>query len=92
MARREPSWRRSARELGLRDRVRFEPWSDDARAQLAGLDIFVLPSRNEGFPLSIVEAMLAGRPVIATDVGSVREAVDEATGIVVPPDDVGRAS
>jgi glycosyltransferase involved in cell wall biosynthesis len=77
-----------AGELGLLERVRFVPWTDDARAELAELDIFVLPSRNEGFPLSIIEAMLAGRPVIATDVGSVREAVDESTGIVVPPDDV----
>ncbi len=77
-----------AAELGLGERVRFAPWADDVRAELAGLDVFVLPSRNEGFPLSIVEAMLAGRPVIATDVGSVREAVDESSGIVVPPEDV----
>jgi glycosyltransferase involved in cell wall biosynthesis len=77
-----------AAELGLAERVRFVPWADDARARLAELDVFVLPSRNEGFPLSIVEAMLAGRPVIATDVGSVSEAVDDSTGLVVPPDDV----
>ena len=77
-----------ASELGLSERLRFVPWADDARARLAELDVFVLPSRNEGFPLSIVEAMLAARPVIATDVGSVREAVDEETGIVVPTEDV----
>ncbi len=79
-----------ANELGLSDRVRFVPWADDARRRLAELDVFVLPSRNEGFPLSIVEAMLAGRPVIATDVGSVSEAVGEETGILVPPGDVAR--
>jgi glycosyltransferase involved in cell wall biosynthesis len=79
-----------AAELGLADRVRFGPWADDARRHLAELDVFVLPSRNEGFPLSVVEAMLAGRPVIASDVGSVSEAVDEQTGILVPPDDVLR--
>jgi glycosyltransferase involved in cell wall biosynthesis len=79
-----------ATELGLSDRVHFAPWADDPRARLAELDVFVLPSRNEGFPLSIVEAMLAGRPVIASDVGSVSEAVDERTGILVPPDDVLR--
>ena len=76
-------------DLGLGSRVRFVPWADDARARLAELDVFVLPSRNEGFPLSIVEAMLAGRPVVATAVGSVDEAVDASTGIVVAPDDVG---
>ena len=48
------------------------------------IDVFVLPSRLEGFPLSILEAMMAGRAVIATDVGSVAEAVlDGATGLVV---------
>jgi hypothetical protein len=48
----------------------------------------VLPSRLEGFPLSILEAMMAGRPVLATDVGSIREAVaDGTTGLVVPAGD-----
>jgi glycosyltransferase involved in cell wall biosynthesis len=74
--------------LAVSDRVEFLPWTDDAHAELAAIDVFVLPSRNEGFPLSIVEAMLAGRPVIATDVGSVAEAVDADTGVVVPRDDV----
>jgi glycosyltransferase involved in cell wall biosynthesis len=77
-----------ARRLGLGDRLRFEPWSDDARALLPSFDVFVLPSRNEGFPLSILEAMLAGIPVVATDVGSVAEAVvGGRTGLVVAPDD-----
>jgi glycosyltransferase involved in cell wall biosynthesis len=77
-----------ARELGLDDRVQFVSWTDDSQAELAAMDVFVLPSRNEGFPLSVVEAMFAGRPVIATDVGSVAEAVTAATGVVVPADDV----
>lgn len=78
-----------AARLGIEGRVRFVPWRDDARHLLADLDVFVLPSRNEGFPLSIVEAMLAARPVVATAVGSVEEAVvDGETGIVVPPDEV----
>jgi glycosyltransferase involved in cell wall biosynthesis len=77
-----------AARLGIADRCRLLPWSDDARAMLPTLDVFVLPSRNEGFPLSIVEAMLAERPVVASDVGSVAEAVvDGETGFVVPPDD-----
>ena len=77
-----------ARELALDDRVEFASWTDDSQVELAAMDVFVLPSRNEGFPLSIVEAMFAGRPVIATNVGSVAEAVTAATGVVVPADDV----
>lgn len=81
--------RMQAAELGMGDRFRIEPWSDARRDLFDEIDIFVLPSRAEGFPLSIVEAMLAGRPVLATDVGSVSEAVvDGTTGVLVPPDDV----
>jgi glycosyltransferase involved in cell wall biosynthesis len=81
---------RQATDLGVAGRVKFLPWAEGARERLADMDVFVLPSRNEGFPLSIVEAMLASRPVVATDVGSVREAVlDGETGFVVPVDDVG---
>jgi glycosyltransferase involved in cell wall biosynthesis len=82
--------RAQADELGLGERFRIEAWSDSRRDLFDEIDIFALPSRAEGFPLSIVEAMLAGRPVVATDVGSVKEAVvDGTTGLVVPPDDAG---
>ena len=75
-------------DLGLSDRVHFAGWSDDPRRALTSFDIFVLPSRFEGFPLAIVEAMLARLPVVATDVGSVREAVaDGETGLLIPPED-----
>ncbi len=48
-----------------------------------------LPSRSEGFPLTVVEAMLAARPIVATRVGSVAEAViDGKTGLLVEKDDV----
>ena len=81
--------RSQAERLGIAANVRFVAWSDNARDLLGEIDVFVLPSRNEGFPLSIVEAMLAARPVVATDVGSVREAVEDGvTGLLVPPDDV----
>lgn len=79
-----------AAELGLASRVEFRevPWSERAGDHLAGFDLFVLPSRLEGFPVTIMEAMLAGVPVVATDVGSVRESVDDGvTGRVVPPED-----
>lgn len=75
-------------ELGLSDRVEFMGWSDDAPRQIASFDVFALASRNEAFPLTIVEAMLACTPVVASDVGSVSEAIiDGETGLLVPPGD-----
>lgn len=50
--------------------------------------IFVLISRFEGFPYSILEAMAAGIPVVATDVGGVKEALGYDAGIIIPPDDI----
>jgi glycosyltransferase involved in cell wall biosynthesis len=77
-----------ARETGVAERVEFAGWSEEARRYLPGFDVFVLPSRQEGFPLAVVEAMLAGVPVVAADVGSVSEAVVEAeTGFLVARDD-----
>lgn len=78
-----------AEAVGVRDRVEFPGWVPDARSWIAGGDVFVLPSREEAFPLVIVEAMLSGVPVVATDVGSVSEAVvDGVTGYVVDPGSV----
>lgn len=61
---------------------------EQTRDALTSADIFVLPSRYEGLPYSISEAMAAGVPVIASDVGGVREAVENDAGILVPPNDV----
>jgi glycosyltransferase involved in cell wall biosynthesis len=80
-----------AREWGVDDRVQIVGWSDDARRYLPAFDVFVLPSRFEGFPLVVLEAMLARLPVVATRVGSVAEAVaDGETGFLVEPGDVHR--
>lgn len=79
---------RLAKQLGVWDRLVLPGRSDEARRYLTTFDVFVLPSRFEGFPLAIVEAMLAGLPVVATDVGSVAEAVvDGKTGRLVARDD-----
>ncbi len=67
--------------------VRFAP-GDDVPSLLAGIDVFVLASvaRSEGMPTAILEAMIAGKPVVATDVGAVRELVaDGETALLVPP-------
>jgi glycosyltransferase involved in cell wall biosynthesis len=77
-----------AEKLGLASRVRFHGWSDPVSV-LSSADVLVLPSRNEGLPLVLLESMQAGFPVIAACVGSVAEIVeDRVTGLLVPPDDV----
>jgi glycosyltransferase involved in cell wall biosynthesis len=88
----EGSERRGLEELaesvGVADRVVWEGWSEDARSYLGAFDVFVLPSRFEGFPLALLEALLARSAVVATDVGSVAEAVrDGETGLLVPAED-----
>jgi glycosyltransferase involved in cell wall biosynthesis len=84
-----PALERLAGDLGVADRVAVTGWRPDARLSLAGFDVFALPSRWEGLPLVILEAMHAGLPVVATDVGSVAEAVrDGRTGLLVARDDV----
>ena len=71
--------------LGLVERVHFLGARRDVAERLALAQIFVLVSRWEGFPRTILEAMRAGLPVVASDVGGVREAVvDGVTGFVVP--------
>lgn len=84
-----PALEALARELGVVDRIALPGWSDQPSATLPTFDVFCLPSRSEGFPLSIVEAMLAELPVVATRVGSVAELVaDGSSGLVVERDDL----
>lgn len=74
--------------LGLADAVEMTGKRSDIPLLLAGMDVFVLPSRREGFPVSIIEAMACGRAVVATDVGGVREIINDGVdGLVVPPED-----
>jgi glycosyltransferase involved in cell wall biosynthesis len=77
-----------ADRLGIGERVRWIGWRDDRRSYLPWFDVFVLPSRFEGFPLALLEALLAQKAVVASEVGSVAEAVlPDQTGLLVPPDD-----
>ncbi|WP_437587717.1 glycosyltransferase [Sorangium sp. So ce1000] len=78
-----------ARELRVSDRVLFAGERHDVPALLAALDVFALPSLSEGLPLALLEAMAAGLPAVATDVGGVSTAlVDRETGFLVPSDEV----
>ena len=78
------------RDLNLSDRFRFAGGVKDLREHLATADVFVLPSRSEGFSNAIVEAMAASLPVVATNVGGNAEAVqDGVSGVIVPPEDSG---
>nr|WP_246526412.1 glycosyltransferase family 4 protein [Plastoroseomonas hellenica] len=84
----EPHFARAEAMLGRR-LVRLGYRHDVARI-LAAADVFALPSHFEGLPMSIIEAMLTGLPVVATDVRGPREqVVPEATGLLVPPAEDG---
>ena len=72
------------RELGISECVFLAGVRKDIPHWLRLFDLFVLPSRREGVPLAILEAMSCGLPVVATDVGGVSEVVDRSAGFVVP--------
>ena len=75
-----------AREHGLAGRVHLLGLRGDVPAVLAAADVFVQPSLSEGLPLALLEAMFAGCPIVATDVGQVRVALaDGSVGILVEP-------
>ena len=79
---------RRAAKAGVQDRLLVTGWKEDVAPLLRGFDVFALPSRYEGLPLGLLEAMSAGLPIVATDVGSVAEAVEpEETGLLVPAGD-----
>jgi len=77
--------RDTVRRLGLGDHVVFAGFRDDVPSLYALMDLFALPSWREGMPLTIVEAMAAALPVVATDIRGCREEVmDGVTGHLVP--------
>jgi glycosyltransferase involved in cell wall biosynthesis len=75
------------RTLAVEDRVRFLGYRADARDWLAGCDLYANSSISEGVSLTILEAMAAGLPVVATAVGGTPEVVDASCGRLVPPRD-----
>lgn len=77
---------REAERLGLSDRVTFSGRSDDVRAFWARQHLAVLLSDHEGCPNALIEAAVAGRPIVATEVGGIPEVVLPRAGTVVPHD------
>ena len=78
----------TARSLGLDDRLRFFGYTPPSARQLRSLDVFVLPSPWEAFPIASLEALACGVPQVATDVGGIPEAVsDGMTGLLCTPED-----
>jgi glycosyltransferase involved in cell wall biosynthesis len=81
-----PALEAAARDAGLTDSIRFLGHRPDARRLLAGADVAVLASITEGMPNALLEAMAAGRAVVATRVGGIPDVVvDGETGRLVPP-------
>jgi glycosyltransferase involved in cell wall biosynthesis len=76
-----------AAEIGAQPYVRFLGHRDDARAWLAGCDVYANSSISEGISLTILEAMAAALPVVATRVGGTPEIIDETCGRLVPARD-----
>jgi glycosyltransferase involved in cell wall biosynthesis len=84
----EANLRRQVRELGVVEHVTFVPDVMELSQSLSAMDIFVLPSLKQGLGTIMLEAMLRGRPVIATSAGGVYSVVtDGRTGLLVPPRD-----
>jgi glycosyltransferase involved in cell wall biosynthesis len=81
--------RARAAALGMGDRVRFvgrRP-HEEVPEWISALDVFCLPSRREGCPNVVLEALASGRPVVAASVGGVPELLSEDTGVLVEPED-----
>jgi glycosyltransferase involved in cell wall biosynthesis len=77
-----------AEEGGYADRLHVLGYREDVGNLLAAADLFVMPSLSEGLPLALLEAMLARKPIVATSVGGVPEAITTgASGVLVPPGD-----
>lgn len=77
-------------ELGISDHVHFVGFQEDVKPFLGALSCYVHPARMEGFGIAVVEALAAGKAVVATNVGGLPEVVEEGeTGLLVAPDDPG---
>ena len=84
-----PTLEGEIKRRGLEGWVRLLGYQPDVPGFLSGLDVYVQPSRSEGFGISLLEALAAGLPCVATSVGGIPEILDGDTGVVIPPEDAG---
>ncbi len=77
---------RLSAELGIEDLVIFLGWRRDLADIYADLELNILVSKNEGTPVTLIEGLACGIPILTTDVGGIRDFADEACGRIVPGD------
>lgn len=81
--------RKLADQLGIRDRVVFAGFRSDLAAIYRAVDFLVIPSRSEGMPTVLIEAMLLGVPAVSTAVGAVPDVIENGvSGLIVPAEDI----
>lgn len=87
----EEKLKNQVKKYDLTDKVRFLGFREDIANVMFSIDVLVLPSENEPFGRVIIEAMLAGKPVIATNGGGVPEIIEHGkTGFIVPNGDINK--
>jgi glycosyltransferase involved in cell wall biosynthesis len=81
-------WRQAAESNGVASRIRWAGYRTDVDALLAGCDLLAHPTLSDAFPTVLLEAMAAGLPIVASNVGGIPEIVEpQVTGLLVPAGD-----